>query len=212
MLSQFQEPLTEAPKSLFNHSSAWANRMRVSQEKESLLKASKFADLANGLQDRISRLLVSIADDLESKFEDVDRDSRATVKFGSPSTEHADYYSGQFIGLAKLHNFYANLGEGKWWTTLKWNLKSERLTFLVGILKVGYGETGLGSVVISAERRLQGEGETDAPDYEKLFEPRPTDKVSFSIAMQVNDIWPEVEVLLETCLSAAIDEFCRKLM
>lgn len=86
------------------------------------------------------------------------------------------HYQAQIVQLAKNHDFYAHRSCGTCWTALRFRLREERLTALVPIVKVGYGESGLGPVAIQAESVVKWKTLEEGQQQNRwLFEPKQRD-------------------------------------
>lgn len=206
MLRQFQAPIERPPfGSVLEVAKNAARRLEDLQREAQAREASRFSDTAGRLHTRLVEHLEWLGSELEPTFRTVSADARVWVGKGSPGGENPSHYRGQLVKLAKKHGFYANLADGSWWTTLSLAMPSTRMILLVAIVKVGAGETGVGTVLVQAERR--SDGEDGHVDYEWLFQPAEMDKVPLVASAAVEDVWPEVNALVERSLSAAIVDF-----
>jgi hypothetical protein len=208
MAQQFQEPLSPSSGVATQVVTSWAQRFRDAKNADEQTRAAHFNELALGVQSRIEEYLKSLATQISSEFRDVDPGADAWVNVGRPGQENAMHYQAQIVQLAKKHDFYANRTDGTWWTALRFRMRNETLTLLVPIIKVGYGESGWGTVAIQAESAVKWEAVSEGEQpYRWLFQPQQRDQVPFTTAMSVDDIWPDVLSLVDSRASAAINSF-----
>ncbi|WP_192581358.1 Fic family protein [Micromonospora sp. AMSO12t] len=211
MIRQFQAPLQPlSTGSVLEVARAAAAKLADLQQANRRQKSEALATLALRVSNRIEAKLKALAPELEQTFRSNDTSASVWVRRANVGTSEALQFHGQLVKLARHHQFFANLSEGSWWNTLTMRLLEERLRFLVAVVRVGSGETGIGAVLIQAER-LFTEGEEQAPAYEWLFEPSEFDRVPITGDLTLDAIWPEVDHLLESCLSASIAKFTQTL-
>jgi Fic family protein len=213
MVRQFQAPIiSESSGSVLEVARAAAANLADLQRASRLVQAEKMASLAEQINDRVSLKLAAISTELKSTFQPVDADTAAWTRSHQPGQPESTQWHGQLVKLARRHQFYANLSDGSWWTTLTLRLLNERLRLLVAVVKVGSGDTGVASVLIQAERLYQVDGGEEGPAaYEWLFEPTELDQVAVTGELEIDDVWASVDQLIERCLSASIAEFTRSL-
>lgn len=211
MAQQFQEPLAPNVGVAVQVASTWAQRFKEAKSADDDIRAARFNELATELQSRIEVFLKTLAVQIASDFREVDPRSDAWVNTGKPGQDNAMHYQAQIVQLAKRHDFYANRTQGTWWTALRFRLREETLTLLVPVIKVGYGESGWGTVVIQAESAVRWDALDEGQQpYHWLFQPQQRDQVPFTIAMTADDIWPDVQSLVDARASSAINSFCQE--
>jgi len=211
MLRQFQAPIAQRPfGSVLDVARGAARRLEELQREADTRTAASFAAAASGLHTRLVDHMTWLAAELEKTFREVADDSRVWIRSGRPGERDSTHHHGQLVKLAKRHGFYANLSDGSWWTTLTLNMPPVRMIMLVAIVKVGAGETGVGSVLVQAERRTSDPDDGHV-DYEWLFEPAESDKMAIVAGAAVEDLWSDVDALVERALSAAIVDFTARL-
>lgn len=175
-------------------------------------KRAAFASFAASLQYEIGKHLGGLEVDLRNTFRKNDPAASVRVQYGHPGVSGSRYWHGQLVKLANVHDFYANLGEGSWWNTLTIKMLGERMRFLVAVVRVGAGETGVGALMIGAERLYRSEQDGEPADaFEWLFNPTPEDQVPFTINQSVESVWIDAEALIDRGLAAAIAEHARHL-
>ena len=213
MVRQFQAPLT-AFEGLGVLEVAKASSIKLAdfQGAARRERAKDFAKLADRLAERMQGKLGGLGRELAAIFKKNDPRASAWTTNGDPGTPQAGHWHGQLVKLAKRHDFYANLAEGSWWVTLNLKLLDEQMRFLIAIVRVGAGDTGIGAVIVQAERLFQEEGTEDGPRaYEWLFQPESRDQVPFTYEGNIDDVWLDVEQLLDRALAATVAEFTRNL-
>jgi hypothetical protein len=212
MLRQFQAPLqVEASGSVLDVARAAAAKLSDLQRAHSRQKSEALANLAVELNGRVEAKLRTLSSGLVSTFRGVDKDTSAWVKSANVGQPDAGQYHGQLVKLARRNDFFANLSEGSWWTTLTLKLFDERLRLLVAFVRVGSGDTGVGTILIQSERLFRDQAD-QSPLYEWLFQPTDLDQVAVTADLNFEDVWPDVDHLVDRCLSAAIAAFTRTLL
>jgi prophage maintenance system killer protein len=211
MIRQFQAPFQSEPSgSVLDVARAAAAKLSDLQRASRQQKTARLTMLAAHLNVRIEAKLRMLDHELEQTFRPVDPVADVWVRRADVGTPEAGQYHGQLVKLARRHQFYANLSEGSWWSTLTLRLFEERLRLLVAVVRVGSGDTGVGAVIIQAERLFKDQ-EDQTPTYEWLFEPTELDQIAITGELEFEALWPEVDQLIDRCLSVAIAEFTRTL-
>ncbi len=212
MVRQFQAPIQAGATggSVLDVARVAASNLADVQRARQQIQAAQMADLAKKINGKIQAKLAALDGELKAAFLQVDPDAAAWTTTADLGTLESKHFHGQLVKLARRHQFYANLSEGSWWTTLTLRLLNERLRLLVALVKVGSGDTGVGAVIIQAERLFQDENDQNQA-YEWLFEPTEFDQLAVTGDLQLDDVWPAVDRLVDRCLSASIAEFTRSL-
>lgn len=209
MVRQFQEPLRDRTTgSVLDVARAAAANLADLQRAARQQQSQQLAAIAIAVNGRMTEKLEAMRSELESTFKVADPGAAVWVRHADIGDAEATHYHGQIARLARRHQFFANLSEGTWWTTLTIRLLNQRLVLLATVAKVGSGETGVGQVMVAAERKFEGE---DGSNFEWLLQPTELDQVSLTGELSVDDIWPDVSELLDRFLSAGIFEFTRVL-
>ncbi len=118
------------------------------------------------------------------------------------------------VRAAKEVDFWANLAEGVWWVRLNLSLLGQSLRYLPAIVRVGDRDVGVMAVIVSAEMPHPS---SEAPDDSTAALPTPlirlssSDSVTIVAGQNPDDIWPDIESLLDRTAAAAVDAFARKL-
>lgn len=211
MLRQFQAPLqVETSGSVLDVARAAAAKLSDLQKAHGRQKSEALGQLAVSLNERVESKLKALGPELEKTFRNVDRSTSVWVRSANVGQVEAGQYHGQLVKLARRNDFFANLSEGSWWTTLTLRLFDERLRLLVALVRVGSGDTGIGTILIQAERLFNAQ-EGQGPAYEWLFQPTDLDQVAVTSELDLESIWPDVDQLVDRSLSAAIASFTRTL-
>lgn len=210
MLRQFQAPSARPQGSVLEVARAAAGKLAQLQLAQAMERATALDDLARQVISEVEGKLRALDPELEETFKPVDPSSDVWVRRADLGSPEGAQYHGQLVKLARRHQFFANLTEGSWWTTLTMRLFEERLRLLVAIVRVGSGETGVGAVVVQAERLFKGPDD-ETPSYEWLFEPTELDQVAITGDLEMSAVWPDIEDLVDRCLTVAMAEFTRNL-
>ena len=210
MVRQFQEPLgAPTSGSVLEVARAAVAKLADLQQVALREKSQRLAGLAAAINSRLSSKLEGLQGELEHEFRAVDPAAKAWVKRANVGEPESTHFYGQIVNLARRHQFFANLSEGTWWSTLTLRLMNQRLRLLVVTVRVGSGDTGVGEVMLVAERLFEGDG--GEANHEWLFEPTDLDQVPITGDLDLGDIWVDIDHLVNRCLSAAIVEFTRSL-
>ena len=211
MIRQFQAPLQpETSGSVLEVARAAAAKLSDLQRASRRQKTAALAKLAVQINSRIEAKLKALDHELEQTFRPVDQSADVWVRRADVGTTEAGQFHGQLVKLARRHQFFANLTDGSWWSTLTLRLFEERLRLLVAVVRVGSGDTGVGAVIIQAERLFKDQ-EDQSPAYEWLFEPTELDQLALTGDLEFEAVWPDVDHLVDRSLAVAIAEFTRTL-
>jgi prophage maintenance system killer protein len=210
MVRQFQAPLqrTAPGMGVLEVARSASAKLVDLQEAAKTERAARIQTLAGALHERVIAYLSTLRPELETTFKSNDTGARVRVSHDVPGGPHGKWWGAVFVNLANAHDFYANLRDGTWWTTLDLAMLNERMRFVTGIVKVGAGETGVATLICVAERPLQSD---EARQYEWLIKPGAGDQVTMAYDQTVEELWEDAEDLLERSLSAGIAEFTRRL-
>jgi Fic family protein len=184
-------------------------RLAERKRSENEQRAAASVALATAMQAMVVDELNRLSSQLEPEFRAVDPQSRATVDHAAPGMDRATYWHGQIVYTAKHVDFFADLHDGSWWTSLYVRALGQTLRFLVIVQKVGYGDRGVLAVTTFAEvfdRDQQGSAE-----FRRAFEPTPKDSVTLVYKNSPQDRWPEVAELIDRTLSTALKFFVDQL-
>jgi fido (protein-threonine AMPylation protein) len=172
-------------------------------------RAAQAEVLAADMQRLIVEELGRLSTELEAEFRQVDSSARSSVAFASPGMPDAHHWHGQIVFTARRVDFFADLGEGSWWSRLHVNALGQALRYLVIVQKVGRGGTGVLAVTAFAE--VVDEVKTDATDFRRAFEPTPKDSVTLVYTNSPASRWPEVAELIDRPLSVGLRYFADQL-
>ena len=212
LLTQFEEPFTEPAVGVKNIVRDLSELVKNSMQKEVSSRASEFSVLAEQIQAGAVEYLQSLKGMLDARFVDPSIRSSVYLSQGSPNTDTGHYYRHTIAQLATQHNFYANMSGGTWWSALKWKLQGEQMQVIIAITKIGYDETGIGSVLVAAERRVENfSDEHLSASWESLL-PDLHEQLPISIGMDAVTTKEELFLMLEKSVSAALTEFVKKVV
>lgn len=185
-------------------------RLRDRKKSENEQRSSATAALATGLQLLVVDELERLKAELEPEFRRVDGAARIVVSQAGPGDEGASYWRGQIVYTARRVDFFVDLGDGSWWTSMHVNALGQVLRFLVFIQKVGRGDLGVLAVTTFAEV-LDRDGQPGGAEYLRAFEPTARDSVTLVHTNDAHQRWPEVAELIDRTLSTALKCFVDQL-
>jgi Fic family protein len=189
-------------------------RLQERKRSENEQRAALSAELATAMQAMVVAELKRLATILEAEFRTVDPTARTTVGHAKPGMKQATHWRGQIVYTAKHVDFFADLHNGCWWTSMHINALNQALRFLVFIQKVGHGDLGVLAVTTFAEVLEKDPPQKDQPrsiEFRRAFEPSPKDSVTLVHTNKPEDRWPEVAALIDRTLSTALKFFADQL-
>jgi Fic family protein len=185
-------------------------RLQERKRSENEQRAAASAELAAAVQAMVVPELERLSTELEPEFRAVDQQARVTVEYAAPGMEQAHYWRGQIVYTANHVDFFADLSEGSWWSSMHVNVLGQSLRFLVIIQKVGHGDLGVLAVTTYAEV-LERDQQQGSSEFRRAFEPSPKDSVTLVYTNGPEDRWPEVAELIDRTLSTALKFFVDQL-
>jgi prophage maintenance system killer protein len=185
-------------------------RLQERKRTENELRATASAELATALQAMVVEELERLSAELEPEFHAVDPEARVTVNHAAPGMEKATYWRGQIVYAARHVDFFADLSEGSWWSSMHLNALGQSLRFLVIIQKVGHGDLGVLAATTYAEV-LEKDPRPGSSEFRRAFEPTPKDQVTLVWNNRPRDLWPAVAELIDRTLSTALKFFVDQL-
>lgn len=191
-------------------------RLRERKRAENEQRAVTAAELASNMQDLVISELTRLAGDLEAEFRAVDPTARAILRQAAPGDDRAHYWRGQIVYTAQRVDFFADLHEGSWWTSLRLNARGQVLRYLAIIQKVGHGDLGVLAVTTFAEvvedrTEQDDERASGQREFRRAFEPTAKDSVTLVYTNTAESRWPEVAELIDRTLSTALKYFVDQL-
>jgi Fic family protein len=170
--------------------------------------------LAALLHGRIREHVDKLGHDLRETFGEIDADARYSIEHSSPPDPRSLYWRHQLIRTAREVNFWANLSEGVWWVRLHLLVLRETLRYVVAIQRVGDRDVGVLAVTVFAEIPHRDDGH-DEDDTRTLPTPlirlTAADSVTLLAGQDPDDVWEEIEALIDRTASAAVDAFSGQL-
>jgi fido (protein-threonine AMPylation protein) len=206
----------EAPGSSGAAAVARAHTPRLRQRREVINQQRRLDGerLAGALHERMQKHLERLGEELKTAFHEADPEVWYSLDASSPPDPRSQWWRHQIVRAAKEVDFWANRAEGVWWIRLNLNLLGQSLRFLPAIVRVGDRDVGVMAVIVSAEMPHPSSETSD--DSEPAL-PTPlirllsSDSVTVVAGQNPDDVWPEVEALLDRTAAAAVDAFARKL-
>jgi len=189
-------------------------RLRDRRRTEDEQRSAATEELAGRTQALISAELDRLRAELQSEFRKVDSNASVAVSYSAPGEERAHWWHGQIVYTARRVDFFADLRDGSWWSSLHVNALGQALRFLVIIQKVGHGDRGVLAATTFAEvldRNPDQEKQLGPSEYRRAFEPTARDSVTLVHTNTAPERWPEVAELIDRTLSTALKYFVDEL-
>jgi len=173
-------------------------------------RANKIEALASGVQARVSAWLEQIGQAIQSRYKELDPDAFYTCMSATPPDPKSYWWRRQVVRTARSVDFYANIGQGVWWTHLRLSVLGQKLRYLAFLQKVGHGETGVLTLTVYAEV-LSEAGEEAREIAEEILVSSPTESVTWTFEDNPETHWNSVVELLDESMVAALDRFSASL-
>ncbi|MGH3713157.1 MAG: Fic family protein [Micromonosporaceae bacterium] len=183
-----------------------SDRRRAEHEQ----RAAAAEALAAAVQGMIVTELERLAHELKIEFRTVDPTATTHVAHEAPGDPHAHWWHGQIVFTARRVDFFADLGEGSWWTLLSVRALGQTLRYLVFVQKVGRGDIGVLAVTTFAEV-VDDDKSTSATEFRRAFEPSAKDSVTLAYTNSAEQRWPEIAELIDRTLTAGLKYFVDQL-
>lgn len=207
--SELIRPMVEAPHttSVVEVARAYTDRFLQLRDRSDAEKRQRVVALATSVHERLREHLDGIQRQLVDTLRRIDTRTNASIVQSSPGEERAHWWRAQLVATANAVDFFTNLSEGSWWTRLRLTVFGEELRYIVAVQRMGRGETGFLAVTAFAEMRSK---DPEVPPVQ-LLEPTADDAVTLVYRDTVENRWPEVDVLVDRTLTAAVNEFTSSL-
>ena len=191
-------------------------RLQGRKRIENVQRAAVAAELAAAVQALVIDELSRLTGDLEVEFHAIDPAARAAVHSSAPGDDRAHYWRGQIVYTAKRVDFFADLHDGSWWTSLRLSVLGQALRYLVIVQKVGHGDLGVLAVTTFAEvvedKVENAEERPSGPkEFRRAFEPTAKDSVTLVHTNTAEGRWPDIAELIDRTLSTALKYFVDQL-
>jgi fido (protein-threonine AMPylation protein) len=170
--------------------------------------------LATQVHQRLRDRLEELARGLEDTFRELDPQIRKWVDAAAPSDPRATWWRHQLIRAAREVDFWTDLSEGSWWVHVKLQVLGQSLRYVAAVQRAGERDVGVRAVTAFAEllpERGDPDLEAEVSHPIPLIQLSPTDSVTMVAGQQVDEVWPEVEALVERTFAVALDRFGRQL-
>lgn len=189
---------------------AYAERLQALARGRNAIKEEQTHLLADDLHARLGEYARGVRDQVREAFRSADPTTDAAVFQAAPPDKRAIWWRAQLVRTANAVDFYTNLREGSWWTSLRLTVFGQVLRFVVAVQKVGRGETGVLAVTAFAES-LEVHGEADGARPVWILHATPDDSVTLLFFDSAEARWPDVASLVDRSLAAAIATFSNRL-
>ena len=138
----------------------------------------------------------------------LDSTAQANLTSAQPPEAQSRSYRRQIIAAANSVDFYTNLADGAWWTSVQVDALGERLDYLATVQKVGRGESGVLALTAYAEF-VPASGDSARPELALTLSP--TDSVTLAYTDHVADRLDEIEEFLRDTFRRAVERFVGRL-
>lgn len=187
-------------------------RLRERRKTENEQRAARSVELAESIQRLVIDELHRLAAQLRAEFRAVDQAASVKVDRAGPGRPRANYWRRQIVYAANRVDFFADVHEGSWWTSLQVEVLGQLLRYLVVVQKVGRGDLGVLAVTAVAEviddKATKG---TSPVESRWAFEPTAKDSVTLVHTNSAEGRWSEVAELIDRTLSTALKFFVDQL-
>jgi hypothetical protein len=191
---------------------AYVERLRGIREATTEKKSQAVQEIAREVSARITSYLEHQRRTLQDSLREVDSKSWATITCAQPPEERARWWRRQLIQAARSVDFYTNIADGSWWTSLQMEALGERLRFIAAVQKVGHGETGVLAITAYAELvHPESDESVTAVEPESALVLSPTDSVTLAYSDDAAERWEEIEAFLQAKLREAVESFVDRL-
>jgi len=184
-------------------------RMRSLKDSADSARNARVRTLAGLLQVRLFDHLDRMRKELHDAFTPIDHSTRIWIHRAGPPEERASWWKAQLVSTARQCDFWANLGEGSWWTQLEVTVLAQTLNYVVAVQRSGHGQTGVLVVTAFAELRVPVYGRDGVPPGHPvpLIASDPRSCITLLHTDAPDTCWPEVHDLVDRTLSAAMARF-----
>ena len=187
---------------------AYVDRILRSRMQTAMLLSQSTLETATRIHEHMQRWLDQQAAALREVFGRIDPRRSITLDSATPLDEvRGKWWRAELVGAARALEFFSNHVDGTWWLSLRLNILSESLRYLVILQKVGHGETGV--LALSVVAQLIEAPNPDEPESRPAFSPalelRRVDSLTFTAGEPIERRFPELDEVLERTLSLSLD-------
>ncbi|MDQ1293089.1 MAG: hypothetical protein QG608_970 [Actinomycetota bacterium] len=188
---------------------ACVERMQNLKNRADSTRSNRVRTLASLMQVRLVDHFEQVRRDLHDTFTQIDHSTRLWLHRAAPPEERASWWKSELVRTAREGDFWANLGEGSWWTQLEITVLAQTLNYVVAVQRAGGGQTGVLVVTAFAELRVPVYGRDGVtPGHPvPLIRSEPEDSITLLHRDDPEARWPEVRALVERTLAAAMSRF-----
>lgn len=167
--------------------------------------------LADAMHERVHAYLKRLGGQVNEQFSAVDQQARHSVDHASPPDERSRFWTVQIVRTAREVDFFANVGQGTWWTRLHLTVTRQTLRFVACVQRVGHGESGVLALTVFAEVVPPASEPGDRSLPTVIRRSSPTDSVTLIYGDDPDARWDECAELLDRGLAAALANFVDRL-
>jgi Fic family protein len=193
---------------------AYVERIRRAREAPDAERRRLAVDLAGHLHRRMTARLETLASDLAGTFRELDPGLECRVSTAVPGDERASWWRLQLIRSAREVNFWTNLNGGTWWVWVRLTVLGRAFRYVAAVQRVGDRDVGVMAVTVFAEMPQRG---TEREEESSFVPPVPlirlssADSVTLVGGQLLDEVWPEVEALIDRTLAASVHEYGKQL-
>lgn len=213
--SELERPsvTTAAGSSAVDVAGAYVARLKALRTGASADRTRRTEDLAAAVNARLQEQLGDLAQALAREFTELDENAHAEVFSANPTDDHAHWWHAQIIKAARHADFFANLTDGTWWSSLRLTVAEQQFRYVTVVQKVGRGETGVLALTVFSEAVPTPEAgpEGSSPRFRTLLPPSQLESVTFVHTDDLDERWSEVAAIVDRTLAAAIAAFAEGL-
>ena len=192
----------------------YAKRLKAKFEFSDNERREGVSRLGEELNSRIAEMLERTAIELRETLIEIDPKMDSRVKHAGPPDEEATYWRNEIVQAAREVDFYSNMSDGTWWTSMNLRLRGTAMRYATVIQKVGHGETGIMALTFFAETFTPKSRRTeDEPSFspEPLLRLKPSDSVRYLHTDDATGVWDRTEDAVNKTLTAAISSFLERM-
>jgi prophage maintenance system killer protein len=208
--SELHQPVEAGTGSAAAVARAYVERIRRARQAPDEERRQLAGLLATDVHERLRRRLDRLARELARTFQEIDPELDWRLSTAAPGDERSSWWRHQLIRAAREVNFWTNLAGGTWWVQVALTVLGRPLRYVAAIQRVGDRDVGVMAVTVFAEmpQRSAERGEEAAfvPPV-PLIRLSSTDSVTIVGGQVADDVWPEIEALVDRTLAAAVHEF-----
>jgi hypothetical protein len=209
--SELHHPLETAPAGgAVSVAHAHVARIRRSRRTLDEHRAGMAELLAADVHERLAGRLEGLGLELAAAFREIDPTLEQRVSAAIPGDDRSTWWRPQLVRAAGETTFWPNLSAGTWWVHLALTVLGRSLRYVVAVQRAGDRDAGVLAVTAFAEMPHGGAAADEGVDLLPaipLIRLTGTDSVTMVGGQAADDVWPQVEALVDRTLAAAVHEF-----